>query len=82
MNILYIIIIIFHIFVSSFFMSIKRVTYSSSNYFLITYQYQLKDLIFAHIFKDTYFESSQIHQVTRIYRFEHINHNITLNFLF
>ena len=38
----------FHVFVVSFCMSINRVTYSSSDTFflpLITYRYQLKDLI-------------------------------------
>ena len=36
----------------------------------------------AHIFQDKYFESSQIHQLTIIYRLEHTNHDILLNFLF
>ena len=34
----------------------------------------------AHIFQDTYFESSQIHESTIMYRFEPRNHDI-LNFL-
>ena len=36
----------------------------------------------AHIFQDTYFESSQIYQLTIIYRFEHTSHHILLNFIF
>ena len=36
----------------------------------------------AHIFQDTYFENSQIHQLTMMYRFEHKSHDILLNFLF
>ena len=36
----------------------------------------------AHIYQDTYFESSQIHQLTIMYHFEHINHDNPLNFLF
>ena len=36
----------------------------------------------AHIFQDTYFESSQIHQLTIMYHFEHTNHDILLNLLF
>ena len=36
----------------------------------------------AHIFQDTYFESSQINQVIIMYRFEHSNHDILLNLLF
>ena len=33
-------------------------------------------------FKCTYFESSQIHQLTTIYCFEHTNHDVRLKFLF
>ena len=33
----------------------------------------------VHIFQDT---SSQIHQLTIMYRFEHTNYDILLNFLF
>ena len=36
----------------------------------------------AHIFQDTYFETSQIHQLTIMYHFEHTNHDIILQFLF
>ena len=36
----------------------------------------------ADIFQDTYFESSQIHLLTIMYRFERTNHDILLNFLF
>ena len=36
----------------------------------------------VHIFQDTYFESSQIHQLTIMYRIEHTNHDIPLIFLF
>ena len=36
----------------------------------------------AHIFQDTYFETSQIHQLTIMYHFEHTNHDIILHFLF
>ena len=36
----------------------------------------------AKIFQDKYFESFQIHQVTIMYRFEQINHDILLNCLF
>ena len=36
----------------------------------------------AHIFKDTYFEISQIHLITLMYGFKHINHDILLNFSF
>ena len=36
----------------------------------------------VHIFQDTYFESSQIHQLKIMYCFEHKNHEIHLNFLF
>ena len=35
----------------------------------------------AHIFQDTYLESSQIHLLTIMYRFEHKNYDIHLNFL-
>ena len=35
----------------------------------------------GHIFQGTYFESSHIHQLTIMYRFEHTNHDIFLNFL-
>ena len=35
----------------------------------------------AHIFQDTHFESSQIHSLTMMYRFEHTNHDILLTFL-
>ena len=34
------------------------------------------------IFRDTYFESSQIHQLTIMYYFEDTNHYTLLNFLF
>ena len=30
----------------------------------------------AHLFQDKYFKSSQIHQLTTMYHFEHINHDI------
>ena len=36
----------------------------------------------AHLFYDKYFESFQIQQLTIMYRFEHINHDNPLNFLF
>ena len=36
----------------------------------------------AYIFQDTYFLSSQIHQLTIMYRFEHTNHDILIYFLF
>ena len=35
----------------------------------------------GHIFQHKYFESSQIHQVTIIYQFEHANDGIHLHFL-
>ena len=35
-----------------------------------------------HIFQDTYFESSQLDQLTIMYCFEHTNHVILLNVLF
>ena len=35
-----------------------------------------------HIFQDTYFGSSQIHQLTITYCFEHTSHDVLLNFLF
>ena len=35
----------------------------------------------AYIFLDTYFKSFQIHQLTIMYRLEHINHDNPLNFL-
>ena len=34
------------------------------------------------IFQDTYFESSQIYQLTIMYRFEQPVHDILLNFLY
>ena len=36
----------------------------------------------AYIFQDTYFLSSQIHQLTIMHRFEHTNLDILINFLF
>ena len=36
----------------------------------------------AHIFQGTYFESSQIHQLTIMYCFEHTDHDIHLKFYF
>ena len=36
----------------------------------------------AHIFQETYFKSFQIHQLTIMYRFEHISHDNPLNVLF
>ena len=36
----------------------------------------------THIFQDTYLESFQIHHLTIVYRFEHINDDNLLNFLF
>ena len=36
----------------------------------------------ASIFEDTSFESSQIHQLTIMYRFVHTNYDIVLNYLF
>ena len=36
----------------------------------------------AHIFQDTYFQSSQIRQLAIMYHLEHTNHDILLNFLF
>ena len=33
----------------------------------------------AHIFQDTYFQVSQIHQLRIMYDFEHMNHDILLN---
>ena len=36
----------------------------------------------THIFQDTYLERFQIHHLTIVYRFEHINHDNLLNFLF
>ena len=33
-----------------------------------------------HVFQDAYFGSSQIHQLTIMYRFEHANHHIQLIF--
>ena len=35
----------------------------------------------VHIFQNTYFKNSQIHQPTTIYCFEHINQNILLIFV-
>ena len=35
-----------------------------------------------HVFQDAYFGSSQIHQLTIMYRFEHANHHIQLIFFF
>ena len=45
---------------------------------------QLKEILQdqAHIFQGTYFKGYQIHQLTIMYRFEHTNHDIILNFLF
>ena len=37
-------------------------------------------LVRVNIFHDTYFESSQIHELTAMYYFEHINHKNPLNF--
>ena len=36
----------------------------------------------AHIFQDTFFESSQMQLPTIISRFEHKNHDSLMNFLF
>ena len=36
----------------------------------------------AYVFQDTYFISSQIHQLTIMHRFEDKNHDILLFFLF
>ena len=36
----------------------------------------------VHIFQETYFESSQIHQLTIMFRFQLINHDSPLNILF
>ena len=36
----------------------------------------------VHIFQDIYFEISQIHLLTTMYRFKHADHDILLNFLF
>ena len=36
----------------------------------------------VHTYQDTYSESSQIHQVTIMYCFEHTDHDIPLSFLF
>ena len=36
----------------------------------------------VNMFQGTYFEISQIHHLTIMYRIEHKNHNILLNFLF
>ena len=36
----------------------------------------------AHIFQDTYIQSSQIFELTKMYCFKHANHDILLNFLF
>ena len=36
----------------------------------------------VHLFQDTYFESSKRHQLTIMYPFEHINHDILQHFLF
>ena len=46
-------------------------------YLLVAFAY-----LQVHIFRDNYFESSQIHQLTVMYHFEHTNHDILLNFLF
>ena len=35
-----------------------------------------------HVFQDAYFGSSQIHQLTIMYRFEHANHHIQFIFFF
>ena len=35
-----------------------------------------------HIFQNTYFKSFQIHQLAKLYRFEHTNHGIYVNFVF
>ena len=45
---------------------------------------QLKEILQdqAYLYQDTYFKSPQIHLLTIMYRFEHTNHNILLNFLF
>ena len=85
---------IFHVFVISFCIWINRVTYQKQLKDLILLYYFLKLLAMliwelkeilqdqAHIFQDTYLESSQIHQLTIMYRFEHTNHDILLNSLF
>ena len=39
------------------------------------------ELVQAHIFEDTYVESFQIHQLTMVYHFKHINHDNLLNLL-
>ena len=36
----------------------------------------------VHIFQDTYFKSSQIHDLTIMYYFEQTNHGMQLNFSF
>ena len=36
----------------------------------------------VNISEELSFESSQIHQLTLMYHFEHTNHNILLNYLF
>ena len=36
----------------------------------------------THIFQDTYIQSSQIFELTKMYCFKHANHDILLNFLF
>ena len=36
----------------------------------------------AHIFQDTYLESSQMHQVTILYHFEHVKQYILIIFYF
>ena len=45
---------------------------------------ELKEILWhqAHIIQDTFFERSQIHQVTIMYCFAHKNQDIFLNILF
>ena len=45
---------------------------------------ELKEILLdqVRIFQDTYFQSSQIHQLTIMYRFEHADYDIFLIFLF
>ena len=40
----------------------------------MTYQYQLSDLIFTLVLLKAAFQSFQIHQLTTMYHFEHINY--------
>ena len=81
----YIFVISFHIVVNNVSMSINR-----SNFLLTFFKATCCANTSAlknekgqvHILQDTYFESFQIHQLAKIYCFEHTIHDIHLNVLF